>query len=624
MTLSPVKTLTSGAVKSALLFLLPLSALCLLVYWPALKVWFYQDDFAWLAIPLDLKTEGLLRVLFRPQAQGTVRVLSERLFFLGGVELFGMDSLPFKAIVFGTQFLNLMLLAAIAHRLTCSRMAAYAAAIAWLFNSALSTPLSWLSAYNEVLWTLVVLSAFYCLLKYTSGAGWQFNAAQWVIYLLGFGVLELNVVYPALATLYAFCLAPRYAKQTIALFVPAIVFALIHILFIPNTAPSYQMHFDASIAKTLGKYIGWALGPSRIGGLVDPAYRPSGYLVTAAVGLALAVFVLRKRNGLAIFLCGWFLIVLAPVLALRDHMTDYYLMVAIIGPCILAGWAFANALEWRGTGAIAVVLLIAYCAGHYMQFRSIVDYRLQHSRRMRDVMDGVEAVYRKSPKPLVLLTGVDWDLYAAGFNDRPFRLLGINNVYLMPGSEPSEAGRDALLGIERYKISRQDAFAAVRQNKAVVIALGDGRLSNVTSIYGTLTAGEQTSALPTEVDVGLPASAAALGEGWHSIENGFRWSQPTAVIHLAAPRRAGAKLLISGYCPAAVIAEGPVTLDVQVNGTRVGQSTIRKGDEGFELSFALPAVSVETLEITLSTSRATIMPGDGRKLGLIFGKFAVK
>ena len=56
---------------------------CLVVHWLALKIWFFGDDFAWLGLRLELHTpRDLIHVLFSPQAEGTVRTLSERLFFL--------------------------------------------------------------------------------------------------------------------------------------------------------------------------------------------------------------------------------------------------------------------------------------------------------------------------------------------------------------------------------------------------------------------------------------------------------------------------------------------------------------------------------------------------------------
>ena len=57
--------------------------LCLLVHCRSFAAWFQADDFAWLGV--GLHRHGLhdyLRALFAPMAQGTIRPLSERLFFM--------------------------------------------------------------------------------------------------------------------------------------------------------------------------------------------------------------------------------------------------------------------------------------------------------------------------------------------------------------------------------------------------------------------------------------------------------------------------------------------------------------------------------------------------------------
>jgi hypothetical protein len=56
-------------------------------------------------------------------AQGTIRTVSERAYFLGLYQLVGFRAFPFRACVFATQFINLLLLAAIVRRLTGSRVA---------------------------------------------------------------------------------------------------------------------------------------------------------------------------------------------------------------------------------------------------------------------------------------------------------------------------------------------------------------------------------------------------------------------------------------------------------------------------------------------------------------------
>src|SRR5579863_10115838 len=82
-------------------FLAPI-LVCLAVYWRVPFIWFRIDDFAWLGLPLDAQDFGLWRALFRPQAEGTVRVLSERVFFLVSSSVFGLHAWPFRAIALGT------------------------------------------------------------------------------------------------------------------------------------------------------------------------------------------------------------------------------------------------------------------------------------------------------------------------------------------------------------------------------------------------------------------------------------------------------------------------------------------------------------------------------------------
>ena len=85
------RTLARYATAGCILFLL-------VNYWPGLRAWFQQDDFAWLAlwqrigVDMDLKS-----ALFQPFAQGTVRVFSERVYFLAFRWVFGLNAFPLSS-----------------------------------------------------------------------------------------------------------------------------------------------------------------------------------------------------------------------------------------------------------------------------------------------------------------------------------------------------------------------------------------------------------------------------------------------------------------------------------------------------------------------------------------------
>ena len=95
---------------------------CLGLHLYALRTWFFQDDFAWLSLDSHIHSfSDLVWWLFRPQAQGTIRPWSERAFFIAGYALFGLNALPYRIVIFGTQFAALALTQAVGARLTGSR-----------------------------------------------------------------------------------------------------------------------------------------------------------------------------------------------------------------------------------------------------------------------------------------------------------------------------------------------------------------------------------------------------------------------------------------------------------------------------------------------------------------------
>ena len=177
--------------------------LCLALYWRGFTAWFRADDFAWLGTGIYIQNfHDFLVAIFAPMAQGTIRPLSERAFFMAGFSLFGLDALPFKIVIFATQFANLALVASIGARLTGLRWAGFFAAIFWVLNASGIEPLGWSCVYNQVLCGFFLLLAFHFLLRYVETGERRYNLYQWAAFLLGFGALELNVVYPAIAAAY--------------------------------------------------------------------------------------------------------------------------------------------------------------------------------------------------------------------------------------------------------------------------------------------------------------------------------------------------------------------------------------------------------------------------------------
>ena len=144
--MSPVQGRRAVTLASVAYWAIP-SLLCLALHWRGFTAWFRGDDFAWLGTGIYIQNfHDFVVAIFAPQAQGTIRPLSERLFFLVGFSLFGLDALPFKVVVFVTQFANLALVAWIGARLTGLRWAGFFAAIFWVLNASAILPLGWVWA----------------------------------------------------------------------------------------------------------------------------------------------------------------------------------------------------------------------------------------------------------------------------------------------------------------------------------------------------------------------------------------------------------------------------------------------------------------------------------------------
>lgn len=435
-------------------FLIP-GLVCLAVFWRAPFVWFRTDDFAWLGLRLEVHgLRSLAAALFRPEAEGTVRVLSERLFFLIFSSVFGLHAALFRWFGLATWFLALGLAAALGARIAGSRAAGIAAAVVWTTSFGVAVPLMWSSAYNQILCAFLLLAALYARARFLESGEKKWRLAEWAAYLAGFGALEVTVMYPLAALLYTWCVARKKDRWAWALLVPAVIFGGIHWLAIARPAGEiYRVAVDGRIAGTALVYVRNALGPD-------------GFPGRWAIGAALAAFLicrLWRRDAGVLFPVAWFALFLAPVLPLPNHILYYYLTIPLIGLAWLSGWALEGA--WRAGGiarALAIGLAAAALAGSLPQINTDTAEWLERTSRMRMVVRAAQAAAAEHPGAALIFNGVDQELFDTGFEDEPFRLFGVTRVYLAPGSQD-------LRGSERFRISAADATSMVASGEATVV-----------------------------------------------------------------------------------------------------------------------------------------------------------
>ncbi len=603
---------SSGPVRwrQAVWWLVP-AAFSLVYLWPTLGIWFRADDFAWLGLRLSIATPAdLLRALFLPMAQGTVRFLSERAFFLTFETLFGLDALPFRIVVLAAQAGASVLLAWIANRLTGSLAAAIAAPVLWTISVGLAAAIGWLSSANQVFLSLFLLGSFAAFLGHRRG--WS-----WGMYLAGFGILESMIVLPGVLLAYAGCFDRSRTREAAAYAIPAAAFAVLHAVVIPKTKtdPAYQMYWDpASLLETLRTYWSWAATPGMMAA------------VLAIVLVTVCVFELWRGSRSVLFGLIWFALLLAPVLPLREHRLHYYLGAPGIGLAYALAAAGAAAGRWHRFGWVAaLVLFAAYGVGQVPQSRQTVAWNREKSRAVRTLVRGVEAAHRLHPGDALLLSGVSNTLFWDGIFDNPFRLLGIDRVYLAPGAERAIDQHPEWGGINDWVIPPAAARELFENDRVEVYEPRQGTLVNVTAEWRPRAhlLGDQLAGF---VDLGDPAFDRQLKHGWEDLFERSRWMGREAAVELSTSNATAGELVVTAWCPKDLASGPPVEVEAWAADVSLGRRTVPPREALFELVYPLPAAArgLPKVEVRLRTSRTFRPPEDGRDLSFVFGSIQVR
>jgi hypothetical protein len=572
--------------KARAAFLRALPVLLLLaIYWPAVTSWFFQDDFGWLNLHHDVHSASdLAHALLAPKAHGNIRPLGENAYWLVLPAIFGADSLPLHIVTFLTQAAGVLLIGAIVGRLTKSGIAAFAAQVLWMVNAGLAPALGWSSIYNQVLSGFFFLLAFYFLMRYAEAGKRADWAMQWAAFVLGLGALESNVVYPAVACVYAVLFARPMLRKVLPMFAVSALAVAVHFYFAPPAASGvYAPVLDGRVFSTLWTYWTWVLGPM-------PFWLT--LVLTACVGLLMASSI-RRRYYAPLLGLAWFLIPLLPYLPLPDHKMDYYLAVPAIGIAML-GAAATAAGPWRLIAAVGVLVYVGASLP-----KSITTARWEHARgeRMENLVLGVEEIRQGAPRKIILIEGIDTDFFFSGVADLPFRALEIPHVYLAPAEFGSiQAPRELL---SKYILPPTLARHAL-----------DNGTASLYRFDGTILHRLSDEALPHEdephfVNIADDVFSDYLGEGWSDGPHGLRAMKGTAVVRIGGPRNSAEQLYIG------VFDTRDIQLKVSANGVELPLEAVARNTDLTEYRAALPASALtwEQMAVSLRAGRSPVLFG---------------
>ncbi len=202
----------------------------------------------------------------------------------------------------------------------------------------------------------------------------------------------------------------------------------------------------------------------------------------------------------------------------------------------------------------------------------------------------------------MLLKGVSTELFDDAIYPGALRLAGVREVYLVGAPFKSA---------ETFFIDPVTEHQALAEHRAVVFDVSHG-------IRDVTTEAPPSNELATHVDLG--SDSHQLGPTWYPSEGHYRWMPKHASVTLRGPHAPGENLYLKGFSPAAALREGPLALQISVDGQRLPSVWVRQPDSEFSLALALPADATgkATLLIDLELSRTFRTPPDQRQLGLAF------
>ena len=400
---------------------------------------------------------------------------------------------------------------------------------------------------------------------------------------------------------------------------------------LPKDGP-YAVRVDSRIFHTVALYWKWSLLSQNWKNLGHSAW--GGAAIVSIVSAVLAIFVIRqvmKSRYSVLFFVFWFPIALAPMLPLPGHYTDYYLTIPLIGLAMLGGYGLSEALGTTWTcRTVGLILLVAYLSVMIPINRIASRWWLDRTRPIRGLVLGVAAAHETNPDKTIVLEGITSALYDDAIAPAAFYPLGLDRVYLTPGSEDrihpaTDAGR-----LPEVILDPGTLRNAITHEQVVIYSDVGDHLRNVTGLWERSNSGrfsptdQQPSQAPRRVEVGNSLFAYLLGPEWYDMESaGFRWMPRRATLRLGGPRSVSDRLLLEGYCPDRQLKAGPLHLSVSVDGIPLPGTEIGSTETRFRRLFVVaPSLAGrESVEVAISVDRVLHEPG-GRELGLVFGTIA--
>jgi len=193
-------------------------------------------------------------------------------------------------------------------------------------------------------------------------------------------------------------------------------------------------------------------------------------------------------------------------------------------------------------------------------------------------------------------------------------LIGAADVYLTPESARKMTPYPELGNIADYTLPENEERVALSQQRALVFAVEDGRLRDITKVFKT-TAVE--GAIPRRVEVGHPLVESLLGPSWYGSEGDYRWMPKEASVRLGAPKTGEGEVRVEAFCAPVQVAAQPLLAWLTVDGETGPRLTIRDCNQAVVITAPVQTASgKKEIEVVVHVDRTLRVGADQRDLGL--------
>jgi hypothetical protein len=346
---------TAGGAARVLIHLALLAVLIVVVFQPLTKYFFAQDDFK-LIYDASFRAEKFLGGFFGSQP-GQFRPLSKFLYFRIMYRLFGLDPFPYHIVSLLFYITNALLLYFLLRKFRLSSRAAVVTAAFFALNASFINIVAWISCIQQLLGQFFSLLFMLCAMAAIEKRSMALSALSACLYLAAIAAIEQVFALPMVVLVWALLSRERKGSGAPegwpAAVTPPLAVMMLYALFIlvykgvPTGGP-YAFHIGGNALVNLAAYLHWVYDFSIEIPFLINRFRPGFSSHHILLGAVVLYNLARRRKGIVLVSCAYYLVAIVPLLFLTDHTYLIHTYIPSPAMMLLLGFVVEDFLSLLG------------------------------------------------------------------------------------------------------------------------------------------------------------------------------------------------------------------------------------------------------------------------------------